>query len=272
MFRSKLVIIVCFLSCFGKAISQESGYFGRQSFIEIGTNGQIPVFSALFSEKSGFIERSAQLKKSYNTVDFTIRASIGTILSQNSAAALEFSQRYYAVHPVKNGEINRQYTDGSGVKQTEYHQAQIAFLPIEERVILPKIVFSNKAGRVPAGLTHEIGIGYSMIQLKNPNLLVNSENNPELSQSIQNQLIDTRVVRLKGLVFLYGIRMNYPITKNVLFHIGVRYQTTSLLEKKKFRKLEETESWISGREVWSLINQRRQLGILNFGAGFNLCF
>ncbi len=272
MFLSKRLIVAFCISTISCVYSQEAGYFGRKIVLEIGTMVQIPVFSNIFSKKMGFINRSGELKESYNFLDYTFRTSIGTILSENSAAAFEFDLRYYSVIPIRNGEINRQFTDSSGVEKTEFHQAEVEFLPIQELVFLPKAIFSTNSGRVPAGLTHEIGIGFSSIQLINRNLLVNSEDNPQLSKSIQNQLIDNRVGGLKGLVFMYGIRMNYPISKNLLFHIGVRYQYASLLEKRRFRKFENTESWISGRELWSQINQRRQLGIINLGIGFNLCF
>jgi hypothetical protein len=66
--------------------------------------------------------------------------------------------------------------------------------------------------------------------------------------------------------------MNYPISRQLLFSLGVRYNYAILFRKKDYRNMEETEYWLSGREIWSRLNQRRQWGIMELGAGLVFCF
>lgn len=266
-----------FLLMAGVAFSvqgQEKGYFRKRTMIELGGMGQLPVFQNIFGQDKGFVEKNGILQSSYNLPDVSFRIGIATIAQEKKAYGIEVAQRYYAVNPVKDGEINRQYTNSSGVLQSEFMRAKAAYIPVQELVIMPKVLFSNLSGRVPVGLTQEFGIGYSLIHVKNyhPMVEVDSLTAAYSASEIQNQFVDNRVEELKGLVFMYGIRMNYPITKSLLFNIGFRYQYDHLLKKKSFRNYEQTEYWLSGRELWSRINQRRQLGIINFGMGFVVCF
>ena len=69
---------------------------------------------------------------------------------------------------------------------------------------------------------------------------------------------------------MYGFRLNFPINKRLLFHVGFRYQYHFLLERKKYRKMEDSEYWFSPREIWQKVNLRRQLSIMSFGLGFTI--
>lgn len=256
----------------GSLFAQEKGFYGKNTFIEFAGQGQVPLFQNIFAEK-GYVNKNGTLHKSYDLNDYGFRVALGTILSENFGLALEYNHRFYQFNPLRGGELNRQYMDGGGNLVAEYIRPEVSFFNVQERLILPKLVFSNGMGRIPAGLTQEFGVGYSLIKVMTDDVgVAYASDGTHTAESIREKLLDPSVDELKGLTYLYGIRMNYPVTKSFLLHVGIRYSYTTLLNKKGYRKQELSESWVSGREVWSRLNQRRQLGIITFGIGGTLCF
>lgn len=252
---------------------QEAGYYGKKTFIEVGGIGQVPVFQNVFGQIKGYSYVNNQLQKGYNLVDYTLRGSFATIVNENLALGLEVSNRWYQFNAQKGDELNRQFIDSNGVFQSQLIPARLEMIPVQETTIMPRLVFSNMNGRVPSGLTQEVGVGYSMIRVGKDDLAVEVlDTTVVTSESLKKQLLDDRMESAKGLVFMYGIRMNYPISQSLLAYVGVRYQYNYLLGRKDYKSYELTEDWVSGREIWSRLNQRRQLGMLNFGAGLVLVF
>jgi len=264
--RSKSILFVLLSLISGRLFAQQPGYFGKKTMIDFGVQGQLPIFLNTFNNEKGYTYTGGELQKSFNLKDFSFRASIGTILSEETAIALEYVHHFYQVNPLRGGELNRQYTDSNGQFVEQYIRPEVAFLEIQERVIMPKIIFSSNQGLLPGGLTHEIGLGYCLIDVKNRQPQVGYMGTPDAA-SISQNLLDPDVDELKGLTAMYGLRMNFPVTRNFLINIGVRYNYSWMLNKKGYRKMEQTEAWVSGRELWSRLNQRRQWGIITFGIG-----
>lgn len=255
----------------GTAVAQESGFYGKKTFIELGVQGQLPLVYNAVTQEKGYVFKNGTLQRSYNLKDFSFRGSIGAILSENMAIAVEYTQHFYQINALRGGELNRQYTDSNGAFVAQYIRPEVAFLDVQERTIMPKIIFSSNSGRVPAGLTNEIGIGYCLMSVKNRQPEVSSTGSFDAA-TLRKQLLDPKVDELKGMTFMYGLRMNFPITRSFLLNVGVRYNYSILFDKKGYRKMEQTDAWLSGRELWSRLNQRRQLGIITFGVGGVICF
>lgn len=266
------VLLCCLLACASCSWAQEVGYYGHRIFLELDGQGQIPLLQNIFGERKGYVSKNGALNSSYNLLDVAYRASLNVAITEPVGFGIEFSQRFYKVNLQAIDEITRNYKDSNGVMITEYMPAKVAYLPIRETVFMPKVLVALNDSRVPCGFASEIGIGYSLIQFPYRNLEVELLNpqTPDQTSQVKEKLLDSRAEEFRGLVFMYGFRMNYPITKRVLFHIGFRYQYAFQFSKKKFRRMDESEYWFSGREVWSKVNLRRQLGIFSFGTGLTL--
>lgn len=263
------LLLCCMLMCASFSRAQEVGYYGHRIFLELDGQGQIPLLQNIFGERKGYVSKNGTLNSSYNLLDLGYRASLNVAITEPVGFGIEFSQRFYQVNLQSIDEITRNYKDSSGNMISEYLPAKVAYLPIRETVFMPKILVALNDSRIPCGFASEIGIGYSLIQLPNRDLQVELLNPqvPDQASEVKEKLLDSRAEEFRGLVFMYGFRMNYPITKRVLFHIGFRYQYAFQFNKKKFRRMEESEYWFSGREIWSKVNLRRQLGIFSFGTG-----
>lgn len=254
-------------------VAQEPGYYGRKTYVEVQGAGALPLFQNFLAQEKGFVLKDGTLHKSYNLIDLQFRASICRITSEYAGYGLEFQQRYYAFNPLYLGSINRQFRDSGNNLISQEIPLSVEHIKVVERVIMPKIILATEGNRLPGGFFHEIGIGYTMtyIQNREPALEIDSAlgYNPS---DLSSNFIDDRVSEMKGLRIQYGLRMNYPISRQLLFSLGVRYNYSFLFDKKDYRKMEETEYWLSGREIWSRLNQRRQWGIMELGAGLTFCF
>lgn len=263
------ILLFCSLLLVSFSHAQEIGYYGKRVFLEIDGQGQIPLLQNIFGERKGYVSKKGELHSSYNLLDIAYRASLNVSLTESVGFGLEFSQRFYQVNLQSVDELTRNFTDTGGTIVSQYLNAKVAYLPIRETVFMPRVTVALNDSRIPCGFASEIGIGYSLIQLPNRDLAIELTNPEEnvLISSVKEHLLDSRAEEFRGMTFMFGFRMNYPITKRVLFHVGFRYQYAFQFGKKKFRRMDESEYWFSGREIWSKVNLRRQLGIFSFGTG-----
>lgn len=270
----KKTLFLCLLLCTTLSRAQEVGYYGHRIFLELDGQGQFPLLQNIFGERKGYVSKKGTLNSSYNLLDLSYRGSLNIAITESVGFGIEFSQRFYQVNLQSIDEITRNFKDSLGTMITQYHDAKVAYLPIRETVFMPRIMVALNDSRIPCGFASEIGVGYSLIQLPNRNLDIELLNpsEPGLTEPVKEKLLDTRAEEFRGMVFMYGFRMNYPITKRILFHVGFRYQYALQFGKKKFRRMDESEYWFSGREIWSKVNLRRQLGIFSLGTGLTFTF
>lgn len=267
----RIILVFCLVCTWG-ANAQEPGYYGRRIFLELDGQGQIPLLQNLFGEHKGYVSKNGTLNSSYNLLDMGYRASLNAAVTEYVGFGVEFSQRFYNVNLQSIDELTRGFTDSNGTQVAQYLPAQVAYLPIRETVFMPRVLISLNDSRIPCGFASEIGIGYSLIQFPSRNLQVEllQTQDPAQTAAVKEKLMDPDAEEFRGLNFVYGFRMNYALTKRILFHVGFRYQYAFQFGKKKFRRMEESEYWFSGREIWSRVNMRRQLGIFSLGTGLTI--
>jgi len=268
------LLILCLLLNARVSNAQEPGYYGRRIFLELDGQGQFPLLQNIFGERKGYVSKNGTLNRSYNLLDMAYRASLNVAITESVGFGVEFSQRFYQVNLQSVDEITRSFKDSAGTLVAQYASAQVAYLPIRETVFMPKVLISLNDSRVPCGFASEIGIGYSLIQFPDRDLHVEllGTNDPAQTMAVKEKFMDPNAEEFRGLNFMYGFRMNYPLTKRILFHVGFRYQYAFQFGKKKYRRMEESEYWFSGREIWSKVNLRRQLGIFSLGTGLTFTF
>lgn len=270
MMKTKLVL-AAFLVVVSWVHGQELGYFQRRVFIEIDGQAQFPLFQNLFGEKMGYRNQNGTLQKSYNLLDAGFRVSLNVTNQEFTSFGIEFGQKFYWLNLSNSNEFGRRYVTSSGNTIDENIRANVAYVPVQETQIMPRFVFSMNDSRAPLGFASEFGIGYNMISFANrhPGIQVDSTG-PYSLQEVDDRLMDSRIERLNGLNIMYGFRLNMPINKRLLFHIGFRYQYHYLFGRKKYRAQDDSEYWFSSREIWQKLNVRRQLSIASFGAGFTI--
>lgn len=261
--RIKIVFTVLLMAIGARA--QEPGYFGKKTFVELNASVRLPVLLNIFTEK-GY---NASLKESYNLKDFSFSASLGMMTSDDVGVAFEYQHRFYQINALRGQELNRQYVDEAGVEHTDYITPRVSLLDVQEQVFMPRSILTLNSTGISAGFSQELGVGYSLITVSGKNVQADyTPQNGLTADSIKANLLDTRIGQLNGIVFLYGVKLSFPLTKSMLFNIGFRYTYCAMLGKKDYRDYEQTTAWLSAREAWSRVNQRRQFSVLNTGIGF----
>lgn len=271
--RNKLLLISLVVLFSPNCFSQETGYYGKRFFVEIDGQGQIPVLNFLFGEKQGYFHRNNEMKKSFNLVDIAYRASINYATNKATSFGIEFSQRFYHFNSTSRDEISRDYRDQYGFMISEFQSAKVAYFSVRETNFMPRVLVSLNDSQIPCGFASEIGIGYSLIQLPQNSFEIElPTEQAHLADGILSKMLDPRAAKFDGMNFMFGVRMNFPLGKHFLYHLGFRYQYALLFQKKKYRGMNESEYWFAPREVWTNLNDRRQLGVMSFGTGITFTF
>lgn len=270
MMKTKLVLAALFFLV-SQVFGQELGYFQRRIFIEFDGQAQFPLFQNLFGEKMGYRNQNGGLQKSYNLLDAGFRVSLNVTNEEFSSFGIEFGQKFYWLNLSNGDEFGRRYVNALGNTVDENIRAHVAYVPVQETQIMQRFMFSMNDSRVPLGFASEFGIGYNMISFANrhPGIEIDSLA-PYTKEQVDDRLMDVRLERLNGLNIMYGFRLNMPINKRLLFHVGFRYQYHFLFGRKKHLAQDDSEYWFSSREIWQRMNMRRQLSIASFGLGFTI--
>lgn len=265
-----LIFFVCFINL---GYGQKLGYYGNRFFVDIDAQAQLPLVQTIFGGNSGYVEQKGQFVEQRNWKDFGLRASFNYVATKKMAFGIEISQRYYNINPLYIREITRSYKDSDNTQIVEHLPATVTFFSVNETNFMPRFLFSWKDANLPIGFSSEIGLGYSLIHLSSVRSKVKLDPQaPYSSNEVKEKLIDPKAQNFQGANAMFGIRLNFPLTKHVLFHVGFRYQYAMMLQKKKYRTSSDSEFWFSPREMWSKTNERRQLGIFSFGTGFTFTF
>lgn len=264
------IAVLCFVNL---SFAQQNGYYGRKLFLELDGQGQFPLLQTIFGEKQGSVIRNNQLHPSINWVDIGFRTSINYTFSKRFALGFEYSQRFYQFNPQKINEISRDYRDSQGNLVSEYLPGVVPLFGVNESVFMPRVLFSVNDAQIPCGFASEWGIGYALVNVpRNNSKIMLADGYQQFTDEVLKQFLDPKAKNFSGLNFMFGFRMNFPITKRILFHVGFRYQYAMLLEKKKYRAMNESEYWFSPREIWSKVSLRRQFGVISIGTGLTFSF
>ncbi len=266
------VLFVFFLTV-NNLFSQQNGYYGRKLFLEIDGQGQFPVLQTLFGEDKGFVIRKDKLKNTVNWVDVAFRASVSYTFTKRFAFGFEYSQRFYQFNPQSQHEIARDYRNIYGDLVSEYLPAKVPLFGLNESVFMPRMLFSLNDAQIPCGFASEWGIGYALVNVpRNNSKIMLDEGYKEYTSEVLEKFLDPKAKNFSGINFMFGFRMNFPVTKRILFHVGMRYQYAMLLGKQKYRSMNESEYWFSPREIWSKVSLRRQFGVISIGTGLTFSF
>src|SRR6218665_237138 len=202
--KNKIILVLGALLLSLSLNAQEKGYFGKNTFLEIDGFGQLPVFTNIFHDK-GYANASGKLKESYNLLDYNFRASVSSVINEYTSSGFEFGLRNYFINPQKGDEVNRQILQEDGTVTSESVNAKAAMIPVQEIQLMAKFLVSSSS-RVPSGLSHEIGVGYSMIRIMDQHPLIEVGAGAAYdANAIADNFVDQRMAEMKGLVFSYGV-------------------------------------------------------------------
>jgi len=224
----KFLFIALFTLFFNNLlISQNTGLYGKRTFIEFNTVSNMPVFSWLLSSSDGYSSSGAgnslTLKK--DLFDYGFRFVIGRSGTKNAGVSLEFGYGFSNLSAPKY--IRKTYIDQWGYENTTSIDIRHERFDVHTISFMPKIEFTSKGGTLPVGLNHQIGLGFSSSKIIERDYKYQILNyygaftNEEVA-SFSKNIVDYEQ-SYKGITILYAFNIRTPITKSLMINYGIRY-------------------------------------------------
>lgn len=224
----KFLIISLFALFFNNLlIGQNTGLYGKRTFVEFNTVSNMPIFSWFLSNSDGYSSSSAGnsliLKK--DLFDYGFRLVIGRSGTKSAGVSFEFGYDFTNLSAPIYAE--KTYIDQWGYENTTAIEIRHERFDIQTISFMPKIEFTSKGGTLPVGLNHQIGLGFTSSKIKERDYkyqLYNyyGEFSEEEEASFSKNLVNYDQ-SYKGITLLYAFNIRTPITKSMMINYGIRY-------------------------------------------------
>lgn len=261
------VTIVAFLLHY-TVLSQNTGLYGKRTFIEFNTVSYMPIFSWLLSDSDGYSPSGAGngliLKK--DLFDYGFRFAIGRSGKKNVGLSLELG---YSFSNLSTPEyIEKEYSTSWG---TSYGYVTLKHERLDVQTIsfMPKLEFTSKGGTLPVGLNHQIGLGFSSSKIKERdyNHTVfngNGEFTDEELANFSKDFLDYSQ-SYKGMTLLYAFNIRTPISKSLMINYGIRY--TLNLRNYFVSEIGTDQYYYPKQEIREDLKRMRLSNALSFNLG-----
>ncbi len=254
--------------------AQNSGLYGKKTYVEINGLGYSPMFSNFFNKNNLYDYRSFKVKNNSliekkDRLNYGFRIAIGRALKRNFAVGFEAGFDYSNIstpyeHYKQNG-----WDYG-------YYNIQFESLDIKTLQLMPKIEFSKEGGLLPLGLNHQIGFGFNTSQVveRDYKYKLLSDGYTQITQE-DIDAVDQRFVNFnqkhKGFTLMYAFNIRTPITKNLLINYGIRY-TLNLRRWNQIYPSEDKDYVYSTPDVGYVIGRTNGFHFLTFNIGATFAF
>ena len=278
----KNVVLLFGLILFTHVFSQDeaNGFYGVKRYISLDAQVSSPfIYNTI--HKGELLDpnldpaRAALLMNYHFTYsrilddDFAFSLELGT---SNFDFALGHNTKTYSPEVYANSALTKENILATSIK--------VPLVNVRSYTVLPIFEFATDPGLIPAGLFHQVGIGYTWSQLTDQHYQIQVS-------GVTNDLLQTPIVKtytpsnfydykgksIKTISFVYGITRRVPITKRVLFNYGVRYMLNMPLTFH-VRFNGESSDPKSSEYIFSNSDAREQLNVrlfqsaIHFNVGF----
>lgn len=265
----KLLFILLFVSIFYfSSNGQNTGLYGKRTFIEFNTVSYMPILSWLMSNSDGYSPSGAGngliLKK--DLFDYGFRLAVGRSGKKNVGASLEFGYSFSNLSTPEN--IEKEYNTSWG---TSYGYVTIKHERLDVQTIsfMPKLEFTSKGGTLPVGLNHQIGLGFSSSKIKERdyNHIVYNSNGEFTDEELANfskDFLDYEET-YKGMTLLYAFNIRTPVSKSLMINYGIRY--TLNLRNYFVSEIGTNQYYYPKQEIRDDLKRMRLSNALSFNFG-----
>ncbi|MCF8416468.1 MAG: hypothetical protein K9G40_09510 [Crocinitomicaceae bacterium] len=259
----KFLIVTIFACLFQySVISQNTGLYGKRTFIEVNTVSNMPIFSWLLYDNKGYSASGAgnSLIQKKDLFDYGFRLSIGRSGKKNTGFSFEVGYSFTNL-------ATPEYASLEDYTSVSYKHER---LDVKTFSFMPKIEFTSKGGTLPVGLNHQIGFGISSSKIieKDYNYQVfnyaGQLTNEEVA-SFSKNLVNYEN-KYSGMTFLYAFNIRTPLSKSLMINYGIRY--TLNLKNMFVSDIGTDQKYYPEDEVRTDLKRMRLTNVLSFNLGF----
>jgi hypothetical protein len=259
----KFLIVTIFACLFHySVISQNTGLYGKRTFIEINTVSNMPIFSWLLYNNKGYSPSGAgnSLVQKKDFLDYGFRLAIGRSGKKNTGFSFEVGYSFTNLS-------TPEYSYSGDYSSVTYKHER---LDVRTWSFMPKIEFTSKGGTLPVGLNHQIGFGISSSKIveKDYNYQVfnySGELTDQEIASFSKNLVNYEN-KYSGMTFLYAFNIRTPLSKSLMINYGIRY--TLNLNNVFVSEIGTDQKYYQEADVRQDMKRMRLTNFLSFNLGF----
>lgn len=264
------LVTILFLLCAIYSNAQNTGYLGKKTVVDLNFVGNYVLLPNMIQKNKPFLPRyknvNGQLVEEPDHFDYGGELLISQVVSRRLAVGLCAGLDSYSVGLMKNS----------------FQTSEELVVGKHERVnvngfyILPTLSFAHKAGALPMGIVHELGIGYRSDKPLEKDYLVNYEPNTPSEPSSINfstaKLYDFSHKPVVGVPVFYSVKFRIPLNDYLFFNAGIRYMMTFQTQDLEGSWVTEPGFFHSENDMQRAINSRRRCSIIKGFVGLSFVF
>jgi len=215
----KYILILLTLVAFN-GFGQSTGLYGQKTILEVQGHGSWPAFNNWSNSQTYYRSKGSGLIEGRNVFDGGVRAGVTRAFSNMVGLGIEYGLEYQSLAAQEFIELA--YSDGtSGIGTFPIRHEAVS---LNTMTIMPKFEFSSRGNLLPIGLSHQLGVGYSITRI------MDKEYDYNVTYGIPDSLVNAPSVpsvnteeRYRGVTIMYQINMRTPITEQLIISYGFRY-------------------------------------------------
>ncbi|MCH2224145.1 MAG: hypothetical protein MK066_05195 [Crocinitomicaceae bacterium] len=208
------------------AQSDYTGFYGKKNFIEVTSVSYIPFIpNALSSTGYKTLGTSTSLVSGKRWFNTGFRLSAGKAFKNNLAASIEVGIDYNKIYEnlIPYNATDATINDPNGIYYYDFYRHES--VSVQHFRIMPKIEFTSFDGLLPAGLVHQVGLGYRRSKIIDKDYVVSLSTGSSVPTGYEphlRNLINTEQW-YTGMQLLYALKMRTPIGRSLFISYGFRY-------------------------------------------------
>ncbi len=264
IFITVFFILICYVSF------SQKGYLGRKNYIGITGMFNVPVFSGAFNEKA-FYNVRGEMKKKKDWFDFGATIEYYRIVKKRLGIGVEITNRRFEVLSDKSY-ANSFYDDvfGNYVQKTGLRLEPVK---LNYFAFIPQFVVAPKMNHVGTGISHKIGIGYSLSKVRNTSHYYSINEFSETNSENQNwtpsdkYYLDQNWKSFEAITLMYGLSLDVPITDLIHVYGGFNYYLNLYLRPSEEYLNNNSEDFFSFSDIYfnvqreNLFNWNAKIGV-----------
>lgn len=262
------LIPILFLLCTFYTNAQNTGYLGKKTIVDLNFVGNYVLIPNLIQQNGGYLPRyknvNGELEEKLDYFDYGGELSISRVVSRRLAIGLCAGLDTYSVGLMKTSFVtNNQAVVG------KHEQVDVTGF-----YILPTLSFAHKAGALPMGIVHEIGIGFRSDKPVEKDYLFNykplTPSEPTTIDFNTTKFYNFSNNSIVGLPIFYSVKFRIPLNDYLFFNAGIRYMITFQPDNSEGFGIAEPGFFHNENDMLRAINSRRHTSLIKgfFGLSF----
>lgn len=267
--KNYIVILILFGAFYVQG--QATGYLGKKTVVEFDFVGNYVLIPNWIQKKKIYLPRykneNGSLVESKDKLDFGFELGIQRVITRRFSIGVMAGYDFFNVGLSKEG-FGFSYNDTMILGKHEQ-------IDVNGFYIIPTFEFAHKAGNLPMGIVHQVGLGFRSDSPVEKDYLYDYRlNTPGASFDPNDlQLYNFAHKRYTSIPIFYSVKFRYPLNDYLFLNAGMRYIVSFQKNSTPPESYYSEEGYIhSFYNMETTINSRRRVSMMKGFIGLSLVF